>query len=57
MKILAADRGIPRSLRGLAALGVLPVLGPVDEAVLVVVGVLLWVFYRERLRRAWSAAA
>jgi hypothetical protein len=57
VKILAADGGIPRSLRGLAAFGVLPIPGPVDEAVLVVVGGLLWVFYRERLRRAWNAAA
>ena len=56
VKILAADGGIPRPLRGLAAFGVLPIPGPVDEAALVVVGVVLWVFYRERLRRAWSSA-
>jgi hypothetical protein len=57
VKILAADGAIPRPLRGLAAFGVLPIPGPVDEAVLVLVGALLWLFYRERLRFAWSAAA
>ena len=56
VKILAADGEIPRPLRGLAAFGVLPVPGPVDEAALVVVGALLWLFYRDRLRRAWAAA-
>ena len=55
--ILARDGRIPRPLRGLAAFGVLPVPGPVDEVVLLVVGVLLWVFYRDRLREAWSSAA
>jgi hypothetical protein len=57
VKTLAADGAIPRPLRGLAAFGVLPIPGPVDEAVLVVAGALLWLFYRERLRRAWDAAA
>lgn len=56
VKILAADGAIPRPLRGLAAFGVLPIPGPVDEAALVLVGALLWLFYRERLRLAWSAA-
>ena len=55
--ILARDGCIPRPLRGLAAFGVLPIPGPVDEVVLLVVGVLLWVFYRDRLRDAWSRAA
>lgn len=55
--ILARDGRIPRPLRGLAAFGVLPIPGPVDEAALLVVGVLLWVFYRPRLREAWSRSA
>ena len=42
---------------GLAAFGVLPVSGPLDEAVFLVVGIPLWVFYRERLRLAWTTAA
>jgi hypothetical protein len=56
VKILAADGAIPRPLRGLAAFGVLPIPGPVDEAALVLVGAFLWLFYRDRLRFAWAAA-
>ena len=41
----------------MAAFGVLPIPGPVDEAALALAGVLLWAFYRDRLREAWSAAA
>ena len=54
VKILARDGRIPRPLRGLAAFGVLPIPGPFDEAVLLIVGVLLWIFYRQPLREAWS---
>ena len=57
VEILARDGRIPKPLRGLAAFGVLPVPGPFDEAVLLVVGVLLWAFYRDSLRDAWSRAA
>ena len=56
-RILARDGRIPRPLRGLAAFGVLPVPGPLDEVVLLVVGALLWAFYRDRLREAWGKAA
>ena len=56
VKILARDGRIPRPLRGLAALGLLPVPGPFDEAVLVLVGAILFVFYREPMRDAWAAA-
>jgi hypothetical protein len=57
VKILALDGRIPRPLRGLAALGLLPVPGPFDEAVLVLVGATLYAFYREPLRDAWRQAA
>jgi hypothetical protein len=57
VELLARDGAIPRPLRGLAAFGLLPIPGPLDEAVLLVVGVVLWAFYRERLRVAWSRAA
>jgi len=56
VKILARDGRIPKSLRGLAAFGVLPIPGPVDEAALLLVGLLLWVFYRAELREAWARA-
>ena len=55
--ILARDGRIPRPLRGLVAFGLLPVPGPFDEAVLLLVGLVLWVFYRDSLRRAWGGAA
>ena len=37
-------------------MGLLPVPGPFDEAVLVVVGAFLWLFYRDQFREAWEAA-
>ena len=57
VKLLARDDRIPKPLRGLAAFGLLPIPGPVDEAALVLIGAILWVFYRRRLREAWAAAA
>ena len=57
VKILALDGRIPRPLRGLAAFGVLPIPGPFDEFVLLIVGALLWLFYRDSLRDAWAQAA
>ena len=57
VRLLLRDGGIPRWLRGLAAFGVAPLPGPVDEIVLVVVAAILWLGYRERLRAAWLDAA
>jgi hypothetical protein len=54
--ILARDGRIPRPLRALVAFGLLPIPGPFDEAVLVVNGVILWIFYRPLLREAWNRA-
>jgi hypothetical protein len=48
VKLLTRDGRIPRPLRGLAAFGLLPLPGPVDELALLVVGVVLWLFYRGR---------
>jgi len=56
VRIVIGDGRIPRPLRWGAALGMLPVPGPFDEAVLAVVGGLLWLFYRERLTEAWQRA-
>lgn len=55
--VLARDGRIPKRIRGLAAFGVLPVPGPIDEAALLIVGALLWIFYREVLSDACAQAA
>jgi hypothetical protein len=57
VKILVRDRRVPKPLLGLIGFGLLPLPGPLDEAVLVVVGLVLSVFYREPLRDAWRQAA
>jgi hypothetical protein len=54
--LLARDGRIPKPLRGLAAFGLLPLPGPLDEAALVLVGAVLWLFYRRTLRDAWAAS-
>jgi hypothetical protein len=57
VRLLARDNRLPRWLRGLAAVGVAPIPGPFDEAVLLVVAAILWIGYRDRLRSAWRDAA
>lgn len=57
MRLLARDGSLPRWLRALAAIGVAPIPGPFDEAVLLVVAAILWIGYRERLRSAWRESA
>jgi hypothetical protein len=57
VKIAARDSRIPRPLRWLAGLGLLPIPGPVDEIVLVLVAVPLVLFYRAPLKEAWATAA
>ena len=57
VKLLARDGGLPRWLRGLAAVGLAPVPGPFDELVLLVVAAILWLGYRDRLRAAWETSA
>jgi hypothetical protein len=56
VRLLARDGRIPRPLRGLVAFGLLPIPGPVDELVLILVGVVLWLFYRRTLTDAWAAS-
>lgn len=56
VRIVVAHGGIPRPIRWLAAFGLLPLPGPFDEAVLLVVSVILFLFYRQELRRAWKEA-
>jgi hypothetical protein len=57
VRILATDGRIPWWLRGLAAFGLLPIPGPVDEAVLVLVGAVLYVLHRDSMQDAWRQAA
>ena len=57
VKILAQDNRIPRPLRWLGVVGLLPISGPVDEGVLLVVAGLLAALYPDRMREAWRVAA
>ena len=56
-KIVLGDPTIPRPLRWGGAFGLLPIPGPVDEIVLVVIASILAVFYRRQFRRAWREAS
>ncbi|HJQ51401.1 MAG TPA: hypothetical protein VJ838_12890 [Gaiellaceae bacterium] len=56
VRIAAGDKRIPRPLRWLAALGLLPIPGPFDEIILLLVAVPLAVFYRRSLAEAWRQA-
>ena len=57
VKLVVRDGRIPRPLRWGGAFGALPIPGPVDEAVLLLVGGVLWLFYRDQLAEAWKASA
>ena len=57
MKLLARDSRIPKPLRWLAGIGLLPIPGPFDEAVLILVAPAFFVFYRGPMREAWAQAA
>jgi len=57
LKIVARDRRIPRPLRWLAGLGLLPIPGPFDEALLLLLAPVFLVFYRGPLAEAWRAAS
>ena len=56
MRIVLGHGGIPRPLRWLAALGLAPIPGPFDEALLLLVALILFLFHRPALRRAWNEA-
>lgn len=56
VRVLIRDGGLPRWLRGLAAIGLAPIPGPFDEVVLLFVAAILWLGYRDRLRSAWREA-
>jgi hypothetical protein len=56
LRFSVTDPRIPKPLRWLAALGLLPIPGPFDEAVLLIVAVPLGLFYRRPLADAWRRA-
>jgi hypothetical protein len=56
VRIVIGHGGIPRPIRWLAGIGLMPIPGPFDEAVLLLVALILFVFYREELRQAWREA-
>lgn len=56
MRIVARDRRIPRWLRVVLGVGLLPIPGPVDEAVLLVAAPIAWLLYRGPLAEAWRRA-
>jgi hypothetical protein len=56
VRLAATDKRIPKPLRRLAALGLAPIPGPFDEALLLIVAIPLALFYREPLADAWTRA-
>jgi hypothetical protein len=56
VRIAATDKRIPKPLRWMAMLGLLPVPGPFDEALLILVAVPLALFFRRPLAEAWAQA-
>jgi hypothetical protein len=56
VRLVLRDGRIPRPLRWAGVLGLAPIPGPFDEAVLLVVGVVLWLFYRDQLIDAWRVS-
>jgi hypothetical protein len=56
VRIVVRDGQIPRPLRWGAAMGLMPLPGPFDEVVLLIVAGALWLFYRDRLTEAWQRA-
>jgi hypothetical protein len=55
-KLIVRDGRIPKPLRWLAGLALLPIPGPFDEAVLFLIAPILFLFYREPMRDAWQRA-
>jgi hypothetical protein len=53
VKQLARSGRIPRPLKLLVLIGLLPVPGPFDEVVLLLAAAILFLFYRGEMTRAW----
>jgi hypothetical protein len=56
MRLLARDERIPKPLRLIAAIGLLPIPGPFDEALLVLIAPVFLILYRGPMREAWAQA-
>ena len=54
VRLLARDERIPKPLRWIAGIGLLPIPGPVDELVLIAIAPVFAAFYRDPMREAWS---
>ena len=54
--LLVRDPRIPRPLRWVGGIALLPIPGPVDELVLFLLAPVLLVFYREPMKEAWRDA-
>jgi hypothetical protein len=55
-RLLARDDRIPKPLRWLVLIGLLPIPGPFDEAILLATAPFLFIFGREPMRDAWLCA-
>ena len=55
--LVVRDSRIPKPLRLIGGIALLPIPGPVDEAVLVLLAPLFLIFYREPMREAWRRAS
>ena len=55
--LLARDERIPRPLRALAGIGLLPIPGPFDEILLLLIAPVFALFFRDPMRDAWARAA
>jgi hypothetical protein len=55
-KLIVRDGRIPKPLRWLAGIALLPIPGPFDEAVMLLIAPILFTFYREPMRDAWQQA-
>ena len=56
IKLLAKDERVPKALRWIAGIGLLPIPGPVDEVLLLLVAPVFLIFYRDPMREAWQRA-
>ncbi len=54
IRLLARDERIPKPLRWVAGIGLLPIPGPVDEFLLILIAPIFLAFYRNPMREAWG---